>query len=108
MREYSRSDGSRKFFTNFGKRALELRLLVPFAFRSSYKGSREVLRRALDFMSTAFPLPASSRARGRLSIRRAAAWLSACANDSKAGLLLVMVFAAVHALLWTLILVNLK
>ena len=37
-----------------------------------------------------------------------AAWLAARASDPKAGLWLVTGFAAVHAVLWTLILVNLK
>src|SRR6266849_6087540 len=59
-------------------------------------------------MSTASFLPAASRARGRLSIRRMAAWLAACASDTKAAPRLVIGFAAAHAVLWTLILVNLK
>src|SRR6266849_6287126 len=59
-------------------------------------------------MSTASFLPAASRARGRLSIRRMAAWLAACASDPKAAPRLVIGFAAAHAVLWTLILVNLK
>src|SRR5229473_510698 len=59
-------------------------------------------------MSTASFLPAASRARGRLSIRRMAARLAACASDPKAAPWLVIGFAAAHAVLWTLILVNLK
>src|SRR5882762_3186433 len=59
-------------------------------------------------MSTASFLLAASRARGRLSIRRMAAWLAACASDPKAAPRLVIGFAAAHAVLWTLILVNLK
>src|ERR1700674_617788 len=59
-------------------------------------------------MSTASFLPAASRVRGRLSVRRMAAWLAACASDPKAGARLVSGFAAAHAVLWTLILVNLK
>src|ERR1700716_678822 len=59
-------------------------------------------------MSTASFLLAASRARGRLSIRRMAAWLAACASDPKAAPWLVIGFAAAHAVLWTLILVNLK
>src|SRR5258708_26720656 len=59
-------------------------------------------------MSTASFLPAASRARGRLSIRRMAAWLAACASDPKVAPRLVIGFAAAHAVLWTLILVNLK
>src|SRR6476620_278425 len=59
-------------------------------------------------MSTASFLPATSRARHRLSIRRLAAWLGACASDPKAGLWLVIGFAVAHAVLWTRILTNLK
>jgi 4-amino-4-deoxy-L-arabinose transferase-like glycosyltransferase len=59
-------------------------------------------------MSTASFLPAAARARRRLSLRRAAAWLAQSASDPKAGLWLVTGFAAVHALLWTLILIKLK
>src|ERR1700692_1671127 len=59
-------------------------------------------------MSTASFLPARSRARHRLTFRRIAAWLAACAGDPKAGLWLVIGFAIAHAVLWTLILVNLK
>ena len=59
-------------------------------------------------MSTASLLPAASRARRRLTVRRMAAWLAARASDPKAGLWLVIGFAAAHAVLWTLILVNLK
>src|SRR5712672_1931581 len=59
-------------------------------------------------MSTASFLPAASRARGRLSVRRRAAWLAACASDPKAAPRLVIGLAAAHAVLWTLILVNLK
>src|SRR5216684_9141136 len=59
-------------------------------------------------MSTASFLPAASRARGRLSVRRLAAWLAACAGDPVAGWRLVIGFAIAHAVLWTLILINLK
>ena len=59
-------------------------------------------------MSTASFLPAASRVRSRLSVRRMAAWLAACASDPKAAPRLVIGFAAAHAVLWTLILVNLK
>ena len=57
--------------------------------------------------STSF-LPAASRARRKLSVRRLAAWLAACASDPKSGLRLVIGFAAAHAVLWTFILINLK
>src|SRR6202163_3058846 len=59
-------------------------------------------------MSTASILPAASRARHRLSIRRLAAWLAARASDPKASLWLVIGFAVAHAVLWTFILINLK
>src|SRR3982075_1929220 len=59
-------------------------------------------------MSTASFLPAISRARRRPNIRRLAAWLAARASDPKAGLWLVIGFVAPHAVIWTLILVNLK
>jgi 4-amino-4-deoxy-L-arabinose transferase-like glycosyltransferase len=59
-------------------------------------------------MSTASFLPATSRVRRRPTFRRLAAWLAACASDPKASLWLVIGFAAVHAVLWTVILINLK
>src|SRR3982075_482784 len=59
-------------------------------------------------MSTASILPAASRAKHGLSVRRLAAWLVARACDPKASLWLVIGFAAAHAVLWTLILINLK
>src|SRR5450755_2813617 len=59
-------------------------------------------------MSTASFLPAASRARGRLSVRRMAAWLAASASDPKAAPRLVIGFAAAQAVLWTFILINLK
>src|SRR3984893_13541472 len=59
-------------------------------------------------MSTASILPASSRANRKLSIRRLAGWLASRASDPKAALRLVSGFAAAHAVLWTLVLVNLK
>jgi 4-amino-4-deoxy-L-arabinose transferase-like glycosyltransferase len=59
-------------------------------------------------MSTASFLPAASRPRHRLSIRRLAGWLAARASDPKAAYRLVIGFAAAHAVLWTLILINLK
>jgi len=59
-------------------------------------------------MSTASFLPAAARARRRSIIRRLAAWLAATASDPKASLWLVIGFATAHAVLWTLILINLK
>src|SRR6202012_6235389 len=59
-------------------------------------------------MSTASILPATSRARRRPRIRRLAALLPASASDRKAGPCLVIGFAALHAMLWTLILIQLK
>jgi len=59
-------------------------------------------------MSTSSISPTAARGRRIPSIRRLAAWLASRAGDPKAGLWLVTGFAAVHAVLWTLILVNLK
>jgi 4-amino-4-deoxy-L-arabinose transferase-like glycosyltransferase len=59
-------------------------------------------------MSTASFLPAKTRARRRPRLQRLAAWIVASASDPKAGLWLVIGFAAAHALLWTLVLANLK
>jgi hypothetical protein len=59
-------------------------------------------------MSTASILPAASSGKRVPSLRRLGAWLASRAGDPRAGLWLVIGFAAVHAALWTLILVNLK
>jgi 4-amino-4-deoxy-L-arabinose transferase-like glycosyltransferase len=59
-------------------------------------------------MTTTSLLPAAARARHRLSARRPAAWLAARAADPRSGLWLVIGFAVAHAVLWTLILINLK
>jgi 4-amino-4-deoxy-L-arabinose transferase-like glycosyltransferase len=59
-------------------------------------------------MSTASFSPAAARARRRPTIRRLAAWLAATAGDPKASLWFVIGFAVAHAVLWTLILINLK
>jgi 4-amino-4-deoxy-L-arabinose transferase-like glycosyltransferase len=59
-------------------------------------------------MTAASFLPARSRARRRPRIRRLAAWIAASASDPKASLWLVIGFAAAHAMLWTLVLANLK
>ncbi|WP_065751757.1 glycosyltransferase family 39 protein [Bradyrhizobium paxllaeri] len=59
-------------------------------------------------MSTASISPAAARGRRFPSIQRLTAWLASQASDPKAGLWLVTGFAVVHAVLWTLILVNLK
>jgi 4-amino-4-deoxy-L-arabinose transferase-like glycosyltransferase len=59
-------------------------------------------------MTSASFLPATARARRMPSVRRLAAWLAASASDPKAAPRLVVGFAAVHAALWTLILINLK
>src|ERR1700675_1182842 len=59
-------------------------------------------------MSTASFLPAMARARRRPAIRRLAAWLSARSSDPTAGVWLVIGFVIAHAVLWTLILINLK
>jgi 4-amino-4-deoxy-L-arabinose transferase-like glycosyltransferase len=59
-------------------------------------------------MSTASFLAAATRVRRRPIIRRLAAWLAATASDPKASRWLVIAFATAHAVLWTLILINLK
>src|SRR3979411_364360 len=63
-------------------------------------------------MSSTSISPAAARSQRIPSVRRLAAWLAALASDPKIepmpGLWLVTGFAAVHAVLWTLILVNLK
>src|ERR1700709_1964058 len=64
--------------------------------------------RYAEAMSPASSLPATSRARHRLSIRGLAAWLVASASDRKTSLWVVIGFATVHAVLWTFILINLK
>ena len=59
-------------------------------------------------MSGARFLPANLYAYASSKVRRLAAWLVASASDPEAGLALVIGFAAAHAVLWTLILINLK
>ena len=59
-------------------------------------------------MSSTSISSAVARSKRTPSIRRLAARLASLASDPKASLWLVNGFAAVHAVLWTLILVNLK
>src|SRR5436189_6032257 len=59
-------------------------------------------------MSSTSVSSAAARPKRIPSVRRLAAWLASLASDPKAGLWLVTGFATVHAVLWTLILVNLK
>jgi len=59
-------------------------------------------------MSSTSISPAAARSKRIPSVRRLAARLASLASDPKASLWLVTGFAAVHAVLWTLILVNLK
>src|SRR5258705_2247496 len=59
-------------------------------------------------MSTTSILPTAARTKPKLSIRRLAAWLALRVSDPRTGLWLVTGFALAHAVLWTLILVNLK
>src|SRR6516165_631736 len=59
-------------------------------------------------MSTASFWPTAQRARRHLSLRRPAAWLAARARNPETGLWLVISFAIVHGLIWTLILIKLK
>ena len=58
-------------------------------------------------MSTASILPAAARGKRRFSIRRRAAWLAANARDPGA-IWLVIGFAVLHAVLWTVVLIGLK
>jgi len=81
----------------FSKAFLHLKL-IPLARKNRYAGG----------MSTASFSPAAARATPKLSLRRLAAWLYARAVDPKGGVWLVIAFAAAHAVLWTLILINLK
>jgi 4-amino-4-deoxy-L-arabinose transferase-like glycosyltransferase len=59
-------------------------------------------------MSTTSVLPSASRARRRPSLRRLAALLTATASSPRIGHWLVIGFALLHAMLWTLILIQLK
>lgn len=59
-------------------------------------------------MSTASILPTTSRWRRVLSLRRPAAWLAARARNPETAPWLVVTFALVHALLWTVTLIKLK
>src|SRR3982074_31152 len=64
--------------------------------------------RYAEAMSPASSLPATSRARHRLSISRVGAGLVGAASDRKSSIWLVSGFAVAHAVLWTFILINLK
>src|ERR1051325_3558539 len=59
-------------------------------------------------MSVASFLSAKTRARRRFGVRRLAAWVAASATGPKTAPWLVTGFAAAHAVLWTLVLCNLK
>src|ERR1700747_2983525 len=59
-------------------------------------------------MSTASYLPTAARARRRLSIRHLAAWLMLRARDPETGFWLVVSFALLHGVIWTLALIKLK
>jgi 4-amino-4-deoxy-L-arabinose transferase-like glycosyltransferase len=59
-------------------------------------------------MSTASILPLTSRVRRRSVLRRLAAWLVERARNPKTDLWLVVTFAVLHGLIWTLILIRLK
>lgn len=72
--------------------------LIPLAAKNRYAGG----------MSSASFSTASVRARPVLSLRRPAAWLYLRAVDPESGPWLVIGFAVAHAVLWTLILINLK
>src|SRR3954470_15813878 len=59
-------------------------------------------------MTTTSFLPAQSRKRRRAGLRRTAAWLAARAASPETGLWLVISFALIYAVIWTLILIQLK
>src|SRR3954447_414171 len=59
-------------------------------------------------MTTTSFLPAQSRKRRRAGLRRTAAWLAARAASPETGLWLVISFVLIHAVIWTLILIQLK
>jgi 4-amino-4-deoxy-L-arabinose transferase-like glycosyltransferase len=59
-------------------------------------------------MSTTSVLPRAAHRRGRSPVWRLSAWLVGRASSPNTGLWLVVTFAVVHAVLWTLILINLK
>src|SRR4051794_26271345 len=59
-------------------------------------------------MTEALSMPATSRGRLRSALRRGAAWFAAAASDDHASLRLVVAFAALHAVLWTVLLTILK
>src|SRR6201986_1502311 len=52
--------------------------------------------------------PRRRRSARRLSVRRLAAWVLASAKDRYGASAFVFSFAAIHAMLWTVILINLK
>src|SRR5579863_1170326 len=72
--------------------------LIPLARKTRYARA----------MSTASISPAALRVRRRFSLRRLAARLAASASDRYVAPALVVAFAVIHALLWTVILINLK
>ena len=53
-------------------------------------------------------LPRRRRTTRRLSLRRLAAWVLASAKDRYGASAFVFSFATIHAVLWTVILINLK
>jgi 4-amino-4-deoxy-L-arabinose transferase-like glycosyltransferase len=59
-------------------------------------------------MTEALSMPATSRGRLRSVIRRGTAWFAASASYGQASLRLVVAFATLHAVLWTVILTILK
>ena len=59
-------------------------------------------------MSTTSVLPRTAHRRGRSPVSRLSAWLAGHASSPNTGSWLVITFAVVHAVLWTVILINLK
>jgi 4-amino-4-deoxy-L-arabinose transferase-like glycosyltransferase len=59
-------------------------------------------------MSSTSVLPQTANPRGRSPVWRLSAWLAGRASSPRTALWLVVSFAVVHAVLWTVILINLK
>ena len=59
-------------------------------------------------LTSSASLPRRRRSTRRLSLRRLAAWVLASAKDRYGASAFVFSFAVIHALLWTVILINLK
>src|SRR3569832_374382 len=83
--------------------------LIPLPRKKRYpREDREVSTRMSPTLTPSATLPRRRRARRRLSLRRLTAWVLASAKDRYGASAFVFSFAAIHAVLWTVILINLK